>query len=61
MKKIKLFIFLTMILSMTLIIAGCKNKGFGFKSQEEIVRKQRCRKLMTDGGAAGESPSRVTG
>ena len=37
MKKIKLFIFLTMILSMTLIIAGCKNKGFGFKSQEEIV------------------------
>lgn len=37
MKKIKLFIVLTIILSITLIISGCNNKSFGFKTQEEII------------------------
>lgn len=37
MKKIKLFIVLTIILSITLIISGCNKNKFGFKTKEEII------------------------
>ena len=37
MKKIKLFISVTIILFVTLMISGCNKNKFGFKTKEEII------------------------